>query len=183
MPWYAQSKGQLLGPYDDAQFKALANEGRVNADTQVAQSSEGPWVAAARVKGLFPVSATVQVGAVVSTADQMGSGSAPAGILDKHVQVVEQLEEISHTLAQIVTRVAAGGNGGSQASSSSAAMQYKVLTQKDKWFSGKFDPEKLEGAINSYAAQGWRVSGVATASFPGFGGHREEMVVVMERES
>ena len=22
--------------------------------------------------------------------------------------------------------------------------QYKILTQKDKWFSGKFDPEKLE---------------------------------------
>jgi hypothetical protein len=59
--------------------------------------------------------------------------------------------------------------------------QYKVLTQKDKWFSGKFDPDKLEQALNSYASQGWRLSGVATASVPGLGGARDEMVLVMER--
>lgn len=61
--------------------------------------------------------------------------------------------------------------------------QYKVLTQKDKWFSGKFDPEKLEEAINAYAKQGWRVVGCATASFPGFiGGNREELVIILERD-
>jgi hypothetical protein len=37
--------------------------------------------------------------------------------------------------------------------------QYKVLTQKDRFFAGKFDPEKLEAAINSYAAVGWRRDG------------------------
>src|SRR6185436_18156204 len=31
--------------------------------------------------------------------------------------------------------------------------QYKVLTQKDKWFSGKFDPDQLEQALNAYAQQ------------------------------
>lgn len=61
--------------------------------------------------------------------------------------------------------------------------EYKVLTQKDKWFSGKFDPELLEQAINSYATQGWRVITAATASFPGFfSGNREEMVIIMERD-
>jgi len=35
--------------------------------------------------------------------------------------------------------------------------QYKVLTQKDRFFAGKFDPEKLESAINSYASEGWVV--------------------------
>ena len=61
--------------------------------------------------------------------------------------------------------------------------QYKVLTQKDKWFSGKFDPERLEEAINAYAKQGWRVVGCATASFPGLiGGNREEMVIILERD-
>ena len=60
--------------------------------------------------------------------------------------------------------------------------EYKVLTQKDKWFSGKFDPEKLEGAINAYAKQGWRFVGCATASIPGvISGNREEMVIIMER--
>lgn len=60
--------------------------------------------------------------------------------------------------------------------------EYKVMTQKDRFFSGKFDPEKLEAAINSYAAQGWQVVSVATAAIPSFGGNREELIVVMERE-
>ncbi len=61
--------------------------------------------------------------------------------------------------------------------------EYKILTQKDKWFSGKFDPERLEQAINAYAAQGWQVVSSATAQFPGlFSGNREEMVVILERD-
>ena len=72
-------------------------------------------------------------------------------------------------------------NNGSEAARK--MKEYKVLTQKDKWFSGKFDPELLEQAINSYAAQGWRVISAATASFPGlFSGNREEMVIIMERD-
>jgi hypothetical protein len=59
--------------------------------------------------------------------------------------------------------------------------QYKVLTQKDKWFSGKFDPEKVEGAINAYAQQGWVLKAVATASIPGFTGTRDEVMIFMER--
>ena len=65
----------------------------------------------------------------------------------------------------------------------SKGKEYKVLTQKDKWFSGKFDPELLEKALNSYAAQGWRVVSAATATFPAFiGGNREEMIVILERD-
>lgn len=60
--------------------------------------------------------------------------------------------------------------------------QYKVMSQKDRFFGGKFDPEKLESAINSYAEQGWSVVSIATASIPSFGSSREEMIVVMERE-
>lgn len=59
-------------------------------------------------------------------------------------------------------------------------LEYKVMTQKDRYFSGKFSPEKLEAAINSYAEQGWRVVSMATASIPGFGS-REELVVLLER--
>jgi Domain of unknown function (DUF4177) len=60
--------------------------------------------------------------------------------------------------------------------------EYKVLTQKDRFFGGKFDPERLEKAINSYATEGWSVVSVATASIPSLTGTREEMIVVMERE-
>jgi len=61
--------------------------------------------------------------------------------------------------------------------------EYKVLTQKDRFFAGKFDPEKLEKAINSYATEGWAVVSVATASIPSLSGAREEMIVVMERDN
>ena len=60
--------------------------------------------------------------------------------------------------------------------------EYKVLTQKDRFFGGKFNPEKLEKAINSYATEGWAVISVATASIPSLTGKREEMLVVMERD-
>ena len=60
--------------------------------------------------------------------------------------------------------------------------EYKVLTQKDRFMSGKFDPEKLEGALNAYATEGWKVTSMATASFPSFTGAREELVVLLERE-
>lgn len=65
---------------------------------------------------------------------------------------------------------------------SAAKYEYKVLTQKDKWFSGKFDPAILEQAINAYAQQGWRVIGCATADIPGFGTTRQEFVTLLERE-
>lgn len=61
--------------------------------------------------------------------------------------------------------------------------QYKVMTQKDRFFAGKFDPEKLEAAINSYAKEGWEVIAVTTANVPSFTGAREEMIVVLERDA
>jgi hypothetical protein len=62
------------------------------------------------------------------------------------------------------------------------ALQYKVLTQKDKFFGGKFEPKKVEDALNAYAAEGWRVAGTATASFQTMlSGNREELIVILER--
>ncbi|MBC7762309.1 MAG: DUF4177 domain-containing protein [Candidatus Saccharibacteria bacterium] len=58
---------------------------------------------------------------------------------------------------------------------------YKVMSQKDRFMSGKFSPEKLEEAINAYAEQGWRVISMATASIPSLGGAREEIIVLLER--
>jgi hypothetical protein len=59
--------------------------------------------------------------------------------------------------------------------------EYKVMTQNDQFFAGKFDHEKLESAINSYAAQGWQVVTIAFAYIPSFRGNREKITVVMER--
>lgn len=58
---------------------------------------------------------------------------------------------------------------------------YKVMTMKDRFFAGKFDPEKLEGALNAYASEGWKLQAIATASVPSLTGTREELVFVLER--
>ena len=61
----------------------------------------------------------------------------------------------------------------------------KVLTQKDKWFSGKFDPQLLEDALNAYGEQGWELDTAVTATIPGvsFGGNeREEVVFILGRK-
>ena len=60
--------------------------------------------------------------------------------------------------------------------------KYKVLSQKDKWFSGKFDPQKLEDALNSYGDQGWVLKAAATADIASFGGNRQEFIAIMERD-
>jgi len=60
--------------------------------------------------------------------------------------------------------------------------EYKILTQKDKLFSGKFDPTNIERALNAYAEQGWRVISCATADISGLGKKRQEFIAVFERE-
>lgn len=67
--------------------------------------------------------------------------------------------------------------------SSKIIYEYKVLSQKDKWFSGKFDPAVLEKAINAYAQQGWKLVGCATADIGGgFSAGRQEFIAILERE-
>ena len=57
-----------------------------------------------------------------------------------------------------------------------------MLTQKDRFFEGKFELSRLETALNHYAAQGWVVRAMATPLVTGFsGGPREEIVVLLER--
>jgi hypothetical protein len=60
-------------------------------------------------------------------------------------------------------------------------MQYKVLTQRDKWFGGKFDAERLEAALNFLAREGWAVRSMVAGQIGGFSGSREELVVLLER--
>ena len=61
--------------------------------------------------------------------------------------------------------------------------QYHVLTMKDRVFSGKFDPQKLQDALNAYAEQGWQLVSCATADIPSFGSSRQEFIAVLERDA
>jgi hypothetical protein len=60
--------------------------------------------------------------------------------------------------------------------------EYKVVTQRDSLFAGKFEPERLEHVLNAYAKRGWVVRGVTTASVWVLSGHRDEAMVILERE-
>jgi hypothetical protein len=44
------------------------------------------------------------------------------------------------------------------------------MTPKDRFFGGKFDPQKLENAMNAYSSEGWHVITVATATIPSLTG-------------
>jgi hypothetical protein len=68
--------------------------------------------------------------------------------------------------------------------------EYRVITQRDDFFKGKFDPEKLQALLNRHADDGWRVVSMAATdvgswwgSFlpKGGGAQRQELVVLLER--
>lgn len=59
--------------------------------------------------------------------------------------------------------------------------QYKVIKQKDGFFSGNFSPEALEEQLNSFSADGWRVISAGTTGQSG--GKRDEFIVIMERDT
>jgi DNA-directed RNA polymerase subunit RPC12/RpoP len=62
------------------------------------------------------------------------------------------------------------------------ALRYKVLTLRDKCFGGKFDPARLEEALNDHANRGWKLKAAVTASVMGMVGvHRDEIVFILER--
>lgn len=60
--------------------------------------------------------------------------------------------------------------------------QYKIISQKDRFFSGKFDPALIERALNEYAQEGWKLHSAVSADIPGLGGGRNELVVFLEKE-
>jgi hypothetical protein len=65
--------------------------------------------------------------------------------------------------------------------------EYKVVTQADQWFMGKFSPDRMNHLLNLLASEGWKLVAVAAADratwFGSFGGStRQEMVVFLERE-
>ncbi len=61
------------------------------------------------------------------------------------------------------------------------SLQYRVLTQKDQGFAGKFSATKLEEMLNAHARQGWCLKSAVTIQIPGHGGHHDELIVILER--
>lgn len=60
-------------------------------------------------------------------------------------------------------------------------LEYKILTERDSRFSGKFDLEQLETALNSYAAEGWKIAGRFSATSI-WKSAKTEILIFLERE-
>ena len=58
-------------------------------------------------------------------------------------------------------------------------LEYKVLTDHDKRFSGNFDGQALETTLNRYAADGWRLAGSAVA--PNLFLWTSQLLLILER--
>lgn len=59
-------------------------------------------------------------------------------------------------------------------------LEYKVLTERDKLFSGTFDPDKLEAVLNGYSADGWRLAEAFTAASL-WKSAKTEILLILER--
>jgi hypothetical protein len=58
--------------------------------------------------------------------------------------------------------------------------EYKVLTERDKVFSGAFDVDSLADALNTWGSEGWRlVNGFLAASL--WKSAKAEIVLILER--
>jgi hypothetical protein len=68
------------------------------------------------------------------------------------------------------------------APNSATTREYKVVTPKDLGFVAKFDPGRLEEALNGYGKQGWSVRAAVVMTLPSHSGPpHDELIVIMER--
>ncbi len=60
--------------------------------------------------------------------------------------------------------------------------EYKVLSQRDNWFSSNFDAPTIEKVLNQLAGEGWGVVTITTVEAVSWTGKREEVLIFLERE-
>lgn len=72
--WYYQYEGKEVGPISFEELERKADQGEIDERTLVRQGSEGPWVAASSVQGLFvePV-----VGGTIAVVPESEASSEP----------------------------------------------------------------------------------------------------------
>jgi hypothetical protein len=80
--WFCKAGGKEVGPFTSQQLKAMVAKGKLKAHYPIRRGSEGPWVPAGRVKGLFPEGAAEDAKAArpakSGTPSQQAAGAAKA---------------------------------------------------------------------------------------------------------
>jgi hypothetical protein len=60
--------------------------------------------------------------------------------------------------------------------------EYRVVTQADQWFMGKFSPDRLNALLNILASEGWRLVAVTAADRATWFGSWQEVLLFLERD-
>lgn len=158
------SMGNVVGPISSAELRDRAAHGQIDADTMVAKDVPENWVRADRVTGL--------VGD--KRAGESGAGQASSDALDA-------TDKSSPAPGPMLSGIGSSANRPA-VKADAHKFEYKVLTQRDKSFNGKFDLEKLEETLNLQGQQGWRVAAALVGSIHGItSANREELVIFLER--
>lgn len=87
------------------------------------------------------------------------------------IQIVETIEDIAPLFNEMDLQLAFDPN----------QYQYKVITQKDRFFSSKFNPALIERALNEYAQEGWTLKTAVSADFGSVGMSRNELIIFLEK--
>jgi hypothetical protein len=157
--WYFQSLGNVIGPISSTELRQRVSQGQIDANTMVAKDAPDRWVRADRVTGLIGPPAPHTGGSPSTSPADSVDDLTPAPMLSG-----------IHVAPTPVRKADA------------KIYEYKVLTPKDKAFTGKFDVERLEETLNAYAQDGWRVVAAVAGSIHGVtSATREELVVILER--
>ena len=67
--WHCKRQDKQVGPFSDQQLKQLATTGKLHPSDLVQREGTAQWVAAGRIKGLFPVAIAKPLGTVTSSLD------------------------------------------------------------------------------------------------------------------
>ncbi len=80
--WFCQMAGSEVGPLSSQQVKMMVASGRLLPGDSIRQGPSGPWIPAARVKGLFP--------AVQTPAKPSAGGNSPAAKNGRSLPVAQK---------------------------------------------------------------------------------------------
>ncbi|MFF5175642.1 DUF4177 domain-containing protein [Micromonospora sp. NPDC000089] len=59
---------------------------------------------------------------------------------------------------------------------------YKVVTERDRFFLGKYDAEKMEEVLNVYAQEGWTLINALSAE-NGWKSFSTQLMLIFERDA
>jgi hypothetical protein len=153
--WYVRDGQKVFGPFDSARLKQFADAQKITVSTEVAQSPDGPWARAEKVRGLFVTSAAPSTQTPQPLSENMpppplplasadaasnADGDSPRGLTG----MMAKARETAAALANKTTELVASPNASDGLQSVAAASK--------ELFSGLFGKKpKEDGLLESYS--------------------------------